>query len=41
MNDANNVRMWIWKKVHRFNSVDYDTHLFTLMMLKDAKELYQ
>ena len=30
-----------WEKVRRFYSVDYDTHLFTLMMFKDAKELYK
>ena len=30
-----------WEKLRKFRSVDYDTHLFTLMMFKDAKELYQ
>jgi hypothetical protein len=30
-----------WEKAHRFRSVDYDTHLVTLMMFKDAKELYK
>ena len=29
------------EKLRKFRSVDYDTHLFTLMMFKDAKELYQ
>ena len=30
-----------WEKRRKFKSVDYGTHHITLMMFKDAKELYK